>query len=60
MNLEKLGKEIKSAAIAMGLYDGCKAKIDYLILNITSIMNTFFRREFHKFNWQEASLSITS
>lgn len=26
MNLEKLGKEIKSAAIAMGLYEGYKAK----------------------------------
>lgn len=60
MTLEKLGKEIKSAAIAMGLYEGYKAKIDFLIVNITSIMNTFFLRESHKFNWKEASLSITS
>lgn len=34
MILEKLGKEMKSAVIAMGLYEGYKAKIDFLILNI--------------------------
>lgn len=60
MNLEELGKEIKSVAIATGLYEEYKAKIYYLILNITSILNIFFRRESHKFNWKEASLSITS
>lgn len=29
MTLEKLGKEIKRAAIAMGLYEGYKAKINF-------------------------------
>lgn len=60
MNLEELGKEIKSVAIAMGLYEEYKGKIDFLILNITSIMNTYFLRESHIFNWKEASLSTTS
>lgn len=35
MTLEILGKEIKSACIAMGLYEGYKEKIDFSIVNIT-------------------------